>query len=531
MKLALRPLQVDAIASIGEAFRLGYKRVMVCAPCGFGKTELATGVLQATYDNDRRGIFLADRISLVTQTGERFDKYDLPHGVMQGDHWRWKPSEPIQICSVQTLAKRGWPNANLMVVDEAHVLSTAVRKKLDSKDCYAIGLTATPITEGLGKYFDYVVNAATTNQLIELGLLVPLRIFSCVEPDMEGVKVVAGEWEPVETQKRALQVVGDVVQEYMRHGGGKKFIGFAASIAHAEELQRQFIALGVNVATYTADDKPEDRSEVVQEFRKPDSTIRGLLSVEALTRGFDVTDVEVLILARPLRKSVALHVQMLGRVMRAHAGKTSALVLDHAGNCGRFWAEWNELFQNGVSELDDGKKKPKEKPKEKPEAKPVKCSQCGHLHKPAPSCPACGFEYPKKSLVEHVPGTLKEILATGDADLQRKLLWPMVAYHAVRQSSGDMVRAQRIAQAIYKDITGDFARARVETTKLIPASLELEQKIKGNRIKWSYAQKAKENAAKWAAPAPIAVPEPSQPMPPPGVAPGTRPPWEGASAF
>ena len=67
------------------------------------------------------------------------------------------------------------------------------RASTPSQKC-RVGLTATPFTKGLGKLYDAVVNVATTNDLIAQGFLVPFRIFSCVEPDMEGVKVVAGEY-------------------------------------------------------------------------------------------------------------------------------------------------------------------------------------------------------------------------------------------------------------------------------------------------------------------------------------------------
>ncbi len=483
-ELELRPAQAQVVADISAAFRAGYKRVMVSAACGFGKTELATAILQAAKNNGKRSGFLADRISLCTQTSERFDKYGLDHGMMQASHWRCKPSEPVQICSVQTLARRKWPEMSLIVVDEAHVLNDAVKKKLAQKDCYAIGLSATAVTPGLGKYFDVVVNAPPTNRLIEQGLLVPLRYFACTAPDMTDVKVVAGEWDAKETDKKTLQVVGDVVKEYLLNGRGKKFIGFASSIVHAQELQRQFIASGINVATYTADDQPEDRAEIVQEFKKEDSSIRGILSVEALTRGFDVASVEVLILARPLRQSLAVHVQMLGRVMRTSEGKTEAIVLDHSGNVARFWNACNELFENGVMELDDGKKK--EKPKEKPadeEKEMMQCPKCRAMHMPRPACPSCGHEYAKKKAIEHVPGSLKELVATGNPGLMRRMLWPQVV-KIVLESTSDMDKAQRRAQAIYHELTGTFARAHVETTTPEAPTTELRSKIKSNQIRY-----------------------------------------------
>lgn len=490
--LQLRPEQQQVVDDIAAAFRAGHKRIMVSAACGFGKTELATAILQATHDNGKRGAFVADRIALVDQTSRRFLKYGLDHGVLMADHGMFRPSKQIQVASVQTIQRRRWPEVNLLVVDEAHVLHGAVRKKLAAKDCYAIGLSATAVTPGLGKFFDTVVNAPPTNRLIERGLLVPLKYYACAEPDMDGVKVNSmGEWDEKETEKRALTVVGDVVQEYLKHGMGKKFIGFAASIAHAQELQRQFLAVGINVATYTANDKPEDRSDVVQEFSKPDGAIKGILSVEALTRGFDVAEVEVLIMARPLRKALAVFVQMLGRVMRTAPGKDSAIVLDHAGNVARFWAGFNDLFENGVQELDDGKRKEKPKPKDKPDAEPTKCPNCASLHKPMPFCPSCGHEYPKRATVQHVPGTLKELIATGNPDLMRQELWPQVCwvvkYH---RSPRDVNHAQKMAQAIYASLTGATAKARFETTRPKECTPEVAKKIRGEQQRWQMAQRA-----------------------------------------
>src|SRR5262245_59959135 len=124
-KRELRPLQADAVAAISAAFRAGHKRVMVSAPCGLGKTQLTTEILRATHETGNRAAFIADRISLVTQTSERFDKYGLPNGIMQASHWRFRPSEQVQVCSVQTLQRRRWPEGQLMVVDEAHVLHGA----------------------------------------------------------------------------------------------------------------------------------------------------------------------------------------------------------------------------------------------------------------------------------------------------------------------------------------------------------------------------------------------------------------------
>lgn len=484
MKIELRPYQVEAVERAREAIRGGARNVLICAPTGAGKTVIASHLIDESQSKGRRSNFVVDRKSLINQTSETFDRYGIDHGIVQADHWRFKPSKSVQICSVQTIARRRWPDAQLIVVDEAHTVTETVKKRIEPRDTVAIGLTATPFTKGLGKLYDAVVNVTTTNKLIADGFLSPYRIFACAEPDMEGVKVVAGEWERAETQTRALQVVGDVVAEYMKHGQDRKFICSAVDTAHVEELQRQFQAAGINAATYTYKDLDEDRADTVNEFRKADSTIRGLITVTAASKGFDIPDIGCVIMARPLRKSLAEHIQFFGRGLRIADGKTDCIVLDHSGNCARFWEDMNEFFECGVAELDDGKKKEKPKPKEKAEAEPVKCPGCGHMHKPMPFCPNCGHEYPKRAAVEHVPGTLKELIAGGYTKELTKTLWPQVCGYVLERREGDA--AKRQALAIYRGMTGEFPRgAWFESTTPVAPSFEVRNRIRAEQIRFA----------------------------------------------
>lgn len=505
MKIELRPYQAAAFEEAREHIRNGARSVLINAPTGSGKTVLASALMEMAASKGRRANFVVDRLSLIDQTSTTFDRYGLDHGVIQGMHPRFRPSMPIQVCSVQTITKRGWPigadhrHSSLDVFDEAHVLHKAHKGRIDQRrreiGGVVVGLTATPFTKGLAQWFDAVVNVTTTRKLIEDGWLSPYRVFSCAEPNMEGVTVKStGEWDEGEASGRALEVVGDVVAEYLKHGDGRKFICSGVDTAHVEELQRQFLAAGINVATYTYKDREEDRADTTNEFRKPSSAIRGLITVTAASRGFDVADVSCIIMARPLRKSLAEHIQLFGRGLRIspETGKTNCQVLDHAGNMARFWRECEEFFDFGIDQLDDGKPKKKaaEKPKKEPE--PVKCPQCAALHRPMPFCPCCGHEYPKRLAIAHVPGTLKELIATGDHGLMRRQLWPQIAFHAVESCGGDMERAQRKAQAIYYDMTGEFCRARVENTDRVPPSREVANKIRAGLIRWARGRASRE---------------------------------------
>ena len=484
MRVQLRDYQAQAFDLARDAVRQGHKRILIVAPTGGGKTVIASALMEMVKDKGRRASFVVDRLSLIQQTSDTFDRYGLDHGVIQGGHIRFRPSMPLQLCSVQTLGRRRWPETNVDVFDEAHVLHATHKRRLDEKASIVVGLKATPFTKGLGKWFDVVINVTTTRKLIDQGWLAPYRVFSCVEPDMSGVAVKStGEWDEKQASGKALEVVGDVVAEYLKHGEDRKFICSAVDTAHVEELQRQFLAAGINVATYTYKDSDEDRADTTLEFRKPDSAIKGLITVTAASRGFDIPDVSCIIMARPLRKSLAEHIQLFGRGLRIADGKTDCLVLCHSGNMARFWAETEAFFDSGMGELDDGKPKDKKKAEKKPEAEPIKCPQCRTLHKPMPFCPSCGHQYPKKAAVQHVPGTLKELIAGGHHRELSRDLYPQIVGYVLERRQGDDARKQ--AQAIFKGITGEFAKVAWDSVKPIEPTPEVRSRIRAEQIRFA----------------------------------------------
>jgi len=490
MRVVLRPYQQAAFDKARDAVRQGSKRILICAPTGSGKTVLASALMEMVREKGNRASFVVDRLSLIQQTSDTFDRYGLDHGVIQSQHPRWAPHMPLQLCSIQTLGRRRWPETAVDVFDEAHVLHKTHKERMTQRESIVVGLTATPFTKGLGKWFDVVINVTTTRMLIEQGWLSPYRIFSCVEPDMTGVAVKSsGEWDDTQASGKALEVVGDVVAEYIKHGENRKFICSAVDTAHVDELARQFLAAGVNVATYTYKDKEEDRADVTAEFKKPGSVIRGLITVTAASRGFDVPDVSCVIMARPLRKSLAEHIQLFGRGLRIspETGKADCVVLDHSGNCARFFEECETFFDFGSGELDDGKKREKPKPKKK-ELEPVKCPECRALHKPAPACPCCGHEYPKREAVQHVPGTLKELIAGGHRNELSARLWPEICGYVLQKKSGDEARRQ--ALGIFKGITGMWPKADFEETTPVSPSPEVMSRIKSNYIRFIHSRRA-----------------------------------------
>lgn len=467
MEISLRPYQENAIQQLRYGLSRGCQNQLLCAPTGAGKTVIASYLVNSSASKLKRCAFIVDRNVLVDQTSEVFYQYGIPHGVIQGDHPLYKPWERVQIISAQTMERRKgvMDGFDLIVVDECHSVRKETTEILKQRICPAIGLTATPFSKGLGQIYDNLVNVTTTDNLIAEGFLSGYSVYSCREPDMTGVRVVAGEWEKAMTTDRALVVVGDVVKEYIEKANGRKFICSAVNTKHVEALQAQFQEAGICTATFTYRTNADERRQIVEEFRKPDSYIRGLITVTAATKGFDVADVDCIIMARPLRKALAEHIQLLGRGLRPFPGKEKCIVLDHAGNCARFWNAMQYFFANGAETLDDKDKVwQKSKPVDE-EERSIKCASCNCLYSARmPFCPECGIETPRrKSDVVHVEGELKAIgknsipsgVKAGDIQSQIKT-------HVLGRSTS---KPDKMYIAIYKTITGKWPKMRFSEVK------------------------------------------------------------------
>lgn len=80
--------------------------------------------------------------------------------------------------------------------------------------------------------------------------------------------------------------------------------------------------------TLTSAEPAESRRGIIERFKE--GRTRALVSVNMVTTGFNVRDVDLLLCMRPT-KSPGLYVQMIGRGARVADGKTDCMVLDYAG--------------------------------------------------------------------------------------------------------------------------------------------------------------------------------------------------------
>ena len=398
--------------------REGHIRIVLSSPTGSGKTQCGMHIVNAAVEKGSRCIILCERRILVEQFSKALDKYGIDHGVMMSGHFRNRPYAKVQVCSIQTLEKIGsFPeDIDIIVGDEQHAMmrKSVVEFMEKNPKVRWIGLTATPFHPSMGNYFTKIVNVTTMAKLVEEGFLVPFNVFISKEVDTEGLKVTAGEWQKDELEKRALTIIGDVVSDYIRikhevFGERKiKAICFSAGVAHGEELVRKFAEVGVNAIQLSYKDSDEYKQEVIENFGRPDTKIDMLVSSDLLTRGFDVVDIEHVVLARPLRKSFSSFVQQVGRGARIAPLKTECVIQCNSGNWLRFEEDWNELYYNGVDKLQDADTK-KRKEKTKKEKEESICPKCYKLWAGGAICPHCGYEKKRKNMAEAVPGVLVNI--------------------------------------------------------------------------------------------------------------------------
>lgn len=489
-----RPFQDTAHTALREGARDGHRCQMLMAPTGAGKTYLGLRACAEALQRGRRAIFVCDRTTLIEQTSARADEYGLAaHGVFQADHWRTNPDMPFQIASAQTLARRQWPAADVIVIDEAHTQLKAWTKHIPDATAHVIGLSATPFSRGLGKLFSNLVNAATMRELTEQGILVPMRPLVGMRANMDGAETSGGEWTEKAAQDRGMEIIGDVVSEWWEHAGNRKTIVFGATIAHCEELARRFNAGAEIAAVFTSHTTATQRKVLLDEYRKPDAQLRILISVEALAKGFDVPDVSCVVDCRPLRKSLSTAIQMWGRGLRASpgTGKTDCLLLDHTGNILRFARDYSRIFEEGLDALDCGEKLDKTIRTEKDEEKAdCKCPACGAVPFTG-KCMTCGHEVKRRALIEELPGRMQEItLGASKTRFSRRQIYEQACAYARAHSAPEKQRGR--AAYIYKDIVGDWPpnQWRFEDTPNAVISREVMNKIVSRSIAYAKARKA-----------------------------------------
>ncbi|WP_158673349.1 DEAD/DEAH box helicase [Bosea sp. FBZP-16] len=400
---ALRPYQVTAIDSALAALSNSGSAVLQM-PTGAGKTRAATEIVR----NEPGTVwFICHRQEIERQASAAFAAAGIGHGIISP---RGAPeySKRVQVVSVATLARRlaDLPPPALVIWDECHHVAakswSAIREQLASAK--HLGLTATPERldgKGLAEWFAELVVGPSTRELIDAGYLSDFRYFAPSEPDLTGAKLRAGDYrkEDVAKAMNAPVLIGDAIAEYRAKADGKRALVFCAGVEASKALVERFNAEGIPALHVDGTTPATERDEAVAQLASGE--IKVLSNVDVFTEGFDLPAIDAVILLRPT-KSLALFLQMIGRVLRRADGKSEALIFDHAG----LWLDHDWFDLPTTWSLDGGARSRRlagraHGPRRCPECKEVRAER-------APVCD-CGYEFPTGREIGEYDGDLREM--------------------------------------------------------------------------------------------------------------------------
>ena len=412
----LRDYQIDAITKVYAELKI-HQSVILQMPTGSGKTHVAKSIIKHGLMHGKRICFCVDRITLLDQTIDVFIDDQIKLGVVQGDHPMSNTQHPVQVASLQTLARRGssdWPIADLYIIDEAHVNYAIIQKMMYNRVAKFVGLSATPFTRGLGLVWDSLVVATTTKELIGRGYLSEYEAYGPSTPNLVGVHRSGGDFAANALEERMNVLTGGIVDHYKRMADGMKGLYFTPTVAYAQSLADEFSLKGVPADHVSGHDSEERRLDVLARYKSGE--IKVITNCEVLTKGFDAPDIMGGGLCRPTR-SLALHIQMLGRFLRTHPDKEKVLILDHSGNIERLGYPDDDLPDT----LDmDERPEPGEQ-EEREERLPWNCPECHHLVPVGTrQCPVCGFIARAQAEVEVKTGILKRLDNPNITERQQK---------------------------------------------------------------------------------------------------------------
>lgn len=308
-------------------------------------TVIAAHIVQSAIAKSKRVLFLAHRRELIDQCAAKLRDLGIwdYNVVLSGHPHSRNPDAPVQIASIQTLIRREYPPADLVVIDECHHAASGSYQTLlkNYPDAYVLGLTATPERldgKGLDSIFHDLLNVATVPELVDSGFLVAPQ---CMGPSQEAVAQLKAALSSVKQRggdyaddqladaMDSPSLVGDIVSHWQEWGIGQKTIVFAAGVEHSKHIVKQFQSAGIAAAHLDGTMSLPEREGILNAWRGDEIDV--VSNCQILTEGFDFPDLSCCILARPT-KSVALYLQMVGRVLRTAPGKSGAIILDHAGN-------------------------------------------------------------------------------------------------------------------------------------------------------------------------------------------------------
>jgi len=353
------PAQLEALKGLRSIRDKGYKKAVVIAATGLGKTFLAAFDSRAI--DAKNVLFIAHREELLNQAEATYKKVfgrEIITGILAG---RRHPEEAnFVFATIQSLSQV--KNRELIertydyvVIDEFHhAAASSYQKILNTvQPKFLLGLTATPERQDghdVLKVCEYnIAYEVRLPEAINRSWLIPFHYFGIADElvDYKNINWRSGKFDPKELENALI--LEDRVDEILKHALEKGFdgnkratIGFCAGVRHAKFMADKFNQKGYISAAVTGKIKPEERQKIYARFIDPNDPLEWLFVADVLNEGIDIPEINSILFLRPTESSI-LFLQQLGRGLRPHPDIEVLTVIDFVGHHKNAWLSLSAL--------------------------------------------------------------------------------------------------------------------------------------------------------------------------------------------
>ena len=338
----LRDYQENAarVAWNEMVFRQKPQPIIVVAATGAGKSLIIAEIVHRLQG--KPVLVLQPSRELVQQNYEKMMSYepDFKVGVYCAGLGR-KEIETVTYATIHSIYRtpEKFKQFEYVIIDECHQvdpknINGMYGSFLKAINCKRIvGLTATPyrlaqkadqtselkmINRIFPFFFKSIVFKVETDELIQRGYLSPI-LYRHVD---------LGGYEQLRLNSIKSEYTEDSVREYWfdtQHLEGiantianvdphcQRSLTFCSTKEQAQKVSDMLIEIGIEAHVVFGDTPPKERAELVADYKA--GKFKHMLNVGVFTTGFDVPELDCIILARPTM-SLALYYQMVGRGVR-----------------------------------------------------------------------------------------------------------------------------------------------------------------------------------------------------------------------
>lgn len=337
-----------------EASDIGIKNLTKTNPQPF-VLQLATGagksliIAEMAHRLDGKVLVLQPSKELVVQNYNKMMSYnpDFEVGIYSASAGS-KNIGRVTYATIGSIVNKvdEFSDIKYVIMDECHLLNPGNKNGMYTKFLKEIGcnrvcgLTATPYrlrqrfyfedgqkyyTAQLAMinrihpfYFKSIAYKLETKELIDKGYLCPILYRNVDIGDMDDLKInstgqdyTAESLEEFWSNDSRLKKLASVIKKIDQHC--QRNLIFCSSIRQAKRAREMLCAMGISAEMVTGSTSDKERDRLVQNFR--DGEFKHMLNVGVFTTGFDVPELDSIVLARATM-SLSLYYQMVGRGVR-----------------------------------------------------------------------------------------------------------------------------------------------------------------------------------------------------------------------